>query len=511
MEKEKLNKNTDLNEEVEIVEGNEGVIESDTLFESVMISVNCCVGGSIFGAPWGFAEAGWVLSTALAVLALMSMVSLGLIVLQVLSRMPIIHRYTIRGYTVFPISLPDLFKSLPHDHYIIPSDESSEGIMLINPDSGMLKNIKYDFTLICKTLLGKKMEKILSFLIVANSLIFLIGCTSTFASSMASLVPIGPMDTCNIYNESNFDESCRYKYIFFIIIFASIVSAMTLIWHFTESKSYLIGICITRIIVVLIMIVTAIKAGITQTELNSNEELSSSVPIANFNAFGISVPVIFLTMGFHVLIPDVEQPLKNKERNSVKMLCFAFFISFLLIVCLSLSMVFGCSDIERLSTLNWDNYSNGGSVNDRPYWTAFLEFIILLFPCADITSIFAMTTVNTADNIIALHYDGLQSYCVEPHRIFSTRLYILLVTLAVPMVVTDLGIIFALAGAFNIVFMFLFIIMFGIASKILVPEKCQYDNFLSNINFLRIFLVISLIFCIFMWISFAYYLIISNV
>ncbi|OMJ79137.1 hypothetical protein SteCoe_20884 [Stentor coeruleus] len=188
MENERLNEST---ESVNSNEGNEGSIEKDTLFESVLISVNCCVAGSIFGAPWGFAEAGWVLSLVLSVIALMAMISLGLIVLQVLSRMPYIHKYAKTGYKITPVSILDFFKNHPPEHYIIKSNDQSESTTALNPSSYVMQNIKYDFTLICKTLLGKKLERVLNFLIVANSLVFLIGCTSSFASSMTSLVPIG--------------------------------------------------------------------------------------------------------------------------------------------------------------------------------------------------------------------------------------------------------------------------------------------------------------------------------
>lgn len=507
MEQEQLNESTN---SVESDLGNEGSLEKDTLFESVLISVNCCVAGSIFGAPWGFAEAGWVLSLVLSVVALMAMISLGLIVLQVLSRMPYIHKYAKTGYKIVPVSILDFFKNYPPEHYIIKSNDQSENTIVLNPSSYAIQNIKYDFTIICKILLGKKLEKVLNFLIVANSLVFLIGCTSSFASSMTSLVPIGPLDTCNIFENPSFLYSCRYKYIFYIGIFSTIVSSMTLLWHFTDSKAYLLGVCIARIIVVIIMIATAVKAGITGTQLNSNEDIVSTVPFANFHAFGIGVPIIFLTMGFHLLIPDVEQPLKNKEKNSVKMLLYGFSTAFLIIVLLSLSMIYGCSEVETLATLNWKNYSNGGPVDGRPLWTAAIEMLVMIFPCVDITSIFAMTTVNTADNIIALHFDGLQDYCVEPERIFRTRVFILIVSIFVPMYFYDLGIVFAVAGAINIVFIFLFIIMFGIASKILIPEVGLYDNFLANKNFLRIFLVVSLIFCVKMWVNLINYLLVSN-
>lgn len=482
--------------------------EKETLFASVLISINCCVAGSIFGAPWGFVQAGWVFSIFLAVIALVSMISLGMIVIQVLSRMSKLTKYTKFGYKINYVPLTHLLSPNPPDYYITKQLEynGSSLILLENEAEYKDHNMKYDFTMICKVLLGKNLEKVLNFLIVANNLVFLIGCSSSFAASMAALVPIGPLKTCDIFENSSFVDICRYKYIFYIGLFSCIVSPMTLLFHFTESTFYLLAVAITRTFMICFMAFLCIFAFVSNTSLISSDVYETQSPAFNIMNFGVSAPIIFLTMGFHLLIPDVYQALKDKPQNAPKLIVFSFSAAFFLIVLLSLSLAFGSTEVKQLATLNFSGFTFGHSILNRPYWTFVAEFLISLYPCIDVTSIFSMTAVNVADNILALHFDGLGDFVVDKDKVFYMRAYILIISFFMSGYFFDLGVVFALAGSINMVFLFLFVIMFGIASSALVPEKMQFDNFLANRGFLIGFFFVSLCFLTVMWISFISYL-----
>lgn len=482
--------------------------EKESLFASVLISINCCVAGSIFGVPWGFVQAGWAFSILLSVFGLICMVSLGMIVIQVLSRMTKLNEYSKKGLKVHHVPFTHLFNPRPASYYITKQSDNNENSSLLPEDHKEYKdpNIKYDFTMICKVLLGKNLEKILNFLIVANNLVFLIGCSSSFAASMAALVPVGPLDTCDIFENPSFLDTCRYKYMFYIGLFSCIVSPMTLLFHFTESTFYLLTVAVTRTILILFMSFLCVVAYVSGTSLGSSEFYEpASVPV-NFSYFGVSVPIIFLTMGFHLLIPDVYQALKDKNHNAQKLIVYSFSSAFFLIVLLSLSLAFGCTEVKQLATLNFSGFSFGYSQSERPYWTIVAEFIINLYPCIDVTSIFSMTAVNVADNILALHFDGLDDFVIDKDKVFYMRAYILIISFWLSAYFYDLGVVFALAGSINMVFLFLFVIMFGIASVVLVPEKMQFDNFLAGKKFLIAFLFASLILLTAMWVSFISYL-----
>ena len=161
---------------------------------------------------------------------------------------------------------------------------------------------------------------------------------------------------------------------------------------------------------------------------------------------------------------------------------------------LGTTTLFGTSNVEQLSTLNWRNYSNGSEIPDRPWWTVWVDVIINISPALDVTSIFSITAANTADNIIALQFQELRDYVVDFNSLFKTRCAILLITILFPIYFYDLGIIFAYSGVVNVIFLMTFVFMFGISSLILVPQKCYYDNFLATHSVLIFLLFFSIIF-----------------
>jgi amino acid permease len=282
---------------------------------------------------------------------------------------------------------------------------------------------------------------------------------------------------------------------------------MTLLFHFTESTFYLLSVAISRTLIILLMSFTAIYSYLTSTSLSSSKPFTPKAEAFNISSFGLSVPIIFLTMGFHLLIPDVYQALKNKKKNAGRLVVFSFSIAFFLIVVLSLSLAFGCEEVKQLATLNWNGFSLGNEFDERPFWTVLAEFFISIYPCIDVTSIFSMTAVNVADNILALQFHGLDDFVVEPDKVFNMRSCILIVSFWLSGYFYDLGIVFALAGSINLVFLFLFVIMFGIASLVIVPQKMHFDNFLARRKVLIGFLMASALFLVAMWGSFISYLI----
>ena len=188
------------------------------------------------------------------------------------------------------------------------------------------------------------------------------GCTSSFASAVTALVPIGSLETCDVFEDSSFDNPCRYKYIFYVGVFSMIVSSMTLLYHFNESKLYLIGVCIGRMIIIVIMSFTAVNAYLTQKELNSSEDLNLNLHMVRLSGFGISAQIILLTMGFHVLIPEMLQPLKNKKKNSIKMIFY--------------TMKNMANVLKILIVLEF--FSNNGHQSSIIKGSSFLHFILYL-------------------------------------------------------------------------------------------------------------------------------------
>ena len=473
---------------------------------ALFICLNCSLGASIFGVPWSFTQIGWVLSLIISISGYLILSAIGMIFLQIISRMDVLRKYEYQGYTISPVPLLDLLRNNPPSTYLKFQNEDSDNLPLVSlPMAEAQNTIKHDLISICRTILGTEMEKAITIVIAFTSVVFLLGCTITFASSLVSLVPLGPFDTCNIFTNPSFADDCRYKYMFFILIFTVITIVTSIMFKFTEQQGYLIGVCIARIVVILLMCVTCVILMVKDKDIESEEELDVDLPLADKEGFGVAVPIIMLSMGFHVLIPDLIHSLENKEKSAVKLINWTLAIAFVVLVSLGFCCVFGLNKPEPLITLNWMEYSNGQDLSERRWWHYMIGGIIGVYPALDVTSVFCVYIVNLADNINGLRKSSMKNNEDDTLVIFRIRGVLLAVTLLLPLYLYDLGIIFALAGCINLIVLMFFLPAIAIGSMILVPEQCCYDNFLASKNLLIIMFMFGTAFLIFLWANFIGY------
>ena len=475
-------------------------------FPALFICLNCSLGASVFGVPWGFTQIGWVLALVISIVGYIFLSAIGMIFLQIISRMDTLRKYEYQGYAISPVPLMDFFRNNPPSTYLKFLNEDSDNIPLIPlPVAEEQTIIKHDLISICRTILGADMEKAITIVISFTSVVFLLGCTITFASSLVSLVPLGPFETCNIFTNPSFSDDCRYKYMFFILIFTVITIVTSMLFKFTEQQGYLIGVCIARSIVLILMSVSCLVLIANNKDIDSADELDVDLPLANKEGFGIAVPIILLSMGFHVLIPDMIHSLEDKEKKAVKLINWTLAIAFILLVFLGFCCVFGLNKPEPLITLNWMEYSNGQDLSERRWWHYMIGGVIGVYPALDVTSVFCVYIVNLADNINGLRKKSIKNNEDDTLVVFRIRGILLAITLLLPIYIYDLGIIFALAGCINLIVLMFFLPAIAIGSMILVPEPCCYDNFLASRNLLVILFMFGTVFLVFLWANFIGY------
>ncbi|OMJ82078.1 hypothetical protein SteCoe_17353 [Stentor coeruleus] len=471
---------------------------------TLFICINCSVAASIFGTPWAFVQVGWASALILSIIGVILLSLLGVVLIQVLTRMNVIKDYIGQGYTISHVPMTEIFRNMPKSNYIKTPNEISDNTPLLSTENHNDLFFSYELTLICRILLGGVMEKILSITIITTSTIFLMGCTSVFASSLVSVIPLGPMNTCNIFTDPSFENWCRYKYMVFVALFALITCTMTLFFHFTEQRWYLITVAFGRILAILLMAITSLIAlGENQT-LDDDESLKVDIEAFNREGVGIALPIIFLSMGFHIMIPELLEPLSNKAY-SIKVIVLTFFIAFCMIILLCLTTIFCLNNVKPLITLNWATYSNGVDPSDRAWWAYIIDGYVSLFPAVDVTSVFAILLCNSAANLNALSYETIDNKNNTNDDNFKGKVFLLCLTLILPMYFYDIGILFALAGCVNLIVLMFFISILGLASVTIVPEKCVFDNFLANKKVLIGVTICSMLILIYLWFSFLGY------
>ncbi|OMJ89195.1 hypothetical protein SteCoe_8669 [Stentor coeruleus] len=476
--------------------------ETYSLSVAIIVSLNCFLVGSTLGIPWSFVQSGWAFSLIISLLVLAILYILAIMLLQVLSRMKILHHYSNKGYTIRPVPLKDLFTDKPQGNYIFMENEEEENQKLVIEENEIPKNYKYDFTILCKVLLGRNFEIVFICVLVTTFLVFAMSCTSGFAAAMVSTIPIGPFDTCDIYQESSFYENCRYKYIFYVFIFLLLTMFLSLFFHFYEHKNLQITTCFIRLFMIFLMIGTALSAYLQDKDIDSDNSADVSSKAFNLPGFGVTSAIMYFTIGGHIIIPDLIQPLKNKEKNVIPMITFVLIISWILCITFGLTLSLTVSDIEPQITLNWKNYSNGENPSDREWWAYIVDVVISIFPAIDILSQIFISVTNISDNIIAVTYKDLKTFDVDKSLVFKIRIVIILISTIIPMIFFDLGFLLAITGNLIITFNIFTINPAALASLTLVPQKCPYDNFISKKSFIIVFFIITSAFIVVQWTSF---------
>lgn len=77
-------------------------------------------------------------------------------------------------------------------------------------------------------LLGKFLAKVFLAVYAFQQILGLTGYYAIFAASLAISIPFGEAGTCNIYEDSSFEGSCRWQYIFFVCIGLVVLGFITL-------------------------------------------------------------------------------------------------------------------------------------------------------------------------------------------------------------------------------------------------------------------------------------------
>ena len=426
-------------------------IQKYGFLSTVFISLNCCLGATVYGAPWAFNQAGWLFSIFITLLILCILTTAGAFILQILSRMEIIHKYQLKGYIISPVPITDLFKDQSSSNYKkISKEEESDNASLIKDDDIDYPEIKYDVTFIGRVLLGKNGEKIIAILVILTNLVQLCGCSSVFASSLVNLLPIGSLSTCNIYVDSSFSDSCRYKYMFYIFVLALISWFMIFYTHVTEQLPLLIAIASARLLAISIMIITCLIALSWNQEINNNETLHVDTDYFKDTGFSVAFFMLFMSLSFHIFIPDVIHSYEDKHIDSLEAIVTAILISTVIIITLGTVVSFTINDVEQVATINWSDFSNGSDHSDREWWTVAVEYFVGAIPALGVISMFSIIAINTADNVESLITDHHKSH-KDHNSLWKYRAFVLAVSLSVPLFLYDMWILFAVSGFFSLI------------------------------------------------------------
>ena len=129
--------------------------------------------------------------------------------------------------------------------------------------------------------------------------------------------------------------------------------------------------------------------------------------------------------------------------------------------------------------------------------------VVSAYPAFDVTTVAAIILENMTHNIISIKAK-LEETETYAHWVFRIKIFVLVLTCLISMAFYDIGILLGIGGSISISMSFFFIVLFARASIILVPEPCEYDNFLTTKKWNNALMGVSVVFIGLTWVTFLF-------
>jgi hypothetical protein len=314
----------------------------------------------------------------------------------------------------------------------------------------------------------------------------LFACTNIFSESFAQTFPLTSLfKTCKEFDDANPD--CQSVARVYVLIYAVIVTVISLmeykeqVWV-QKTMTFLRFMMFSLIFMTaLVQVTMPVGEGIF-----GNTNNSKGLPdFAHVEKFPTMFANLLLAAGFHNVVPKVNQHLiKKRQAMSVYryvILTLFYLLSFLGLIVAS---AFG-TNIKPLCSLNWYQFTGNSDPENPEWWSYPIKYVIVLFPALDVITVFPMTVINLADNLLCILKYQSPDHAPAKYR-KGMRILVLVIPLVGSLFLTDLRELFNWSGMLGMVPVFFAPTILEMATLKLVPKACIYDGILSNLTGARV-------------------------
>jgi len=301
----------------------------------------------------------------------------------------------------------------------------------------------------------------------------LVAFTSVFASSFAANVPLGPLDTCDVYQDDS--VGCKWKYLTYVCIFSVFMLYFTIVGL---KEQFWMQICMTvlRIVVMTLVIAACLAAALTNSHIDNVLHNPADVPAAvDFRTMGKALPVIVFASMYQTSLPSIVEQMRNKDRTVPKVLAWTTVVSLFFYLLLGLIVPIAIPNVPSQCSMAFRNYTAGHPLNHRPWWTYALSYLVVVFPALDVFSSFPLSSVALADNLQSLVYGSVPRNSIPRVGYYSVKLFACVPALIVAMLTHNLGAVLDWAGLFGFFLVLFMIPLCHLAGRKVLPIESQYD------------------------------------
>ena len=433
------------------------------LFSGYMFAVNCTIGAGVLSIPFAFSQGGWLFGLLFQLLVTIQGYYLSLELLEAMSRAEILQRMTEEGKDIHTLPIKKLFIKPITDERLIQPPHLTPIItnrIVACPD-------------IARLAFGDKFGRFFFVCLFLTKFGVMVSYGAIFATSFASNVPIGNLDTCDIYNTTTFYNDCRWKYWVYLFIFCILTVYLT-VRGIEEQQIVQMITFLLRLLVMFLIIITCI-VDISMHQNNENDKYNPIhfPPLFVPGKFSIAMPIIGFASGYQVQIPTISKPVNNKIKNLPLINNLTIWTCFVFYSILGVLAAFAIHNVPSLVTLSYRNYSAGHRESDRPFWTYMIEYILIISPAIDVFSGYPFQALTISDAIISWKYG--ESDNAPKKEIFIIRFIVAFTPILVSFFAYNLGQILEWVGLLKFIMIQCFFPIMHIAMKHLVSGKSPYD------------------------------------
>ncbi|OMJ88455.1 hypothetical protein SteCoe_9582 [Stentor coeruleus] len=335
--------------------------------------------------------------------------------------------------------------------------------------------------------------KILSFapIVIFNtcSLLLMCLCFSTFASTLAYYLPIGPVETCDIYSENEFFTRCRGVYLFFLCVF------MVFTYHYiSRSIENQMNIhfvtCAYRLLLIIIASLFCLKLTIYQRNISTGIFKMFMPPtIYNFTNIGEILSVSFTCFLIQPQLASIYH-LTQRPKSFSSTLKYCMFLCFFLFSLLGVILTLAIDDIQENFSYDFIGFTAGFMWQYRPLYSTFIELLLVMLSpvSAFSTGLIVGSSLkrNLGDYLCERELDNA-------FKKINLEFFILIIPFSFAIFTFPVGILLKIFGILAAVGYIAFIPVLNLISKKISLSSSQFD--VHNASLWKVIMFIILGFC----------------
>lgn len=479
-------------------------------WQGYSFALNSIMGSGTLVIPWAYSKGGLLLGIFSQLLTSFSSIIVSYMILQSSTRVRSIIQKTCQGYTLVPVSVPQLFRHTSPSSFLVPQRKKHESSQLVPMPINEMDEIslhsvlktdkRYDLTDMASILLGKHTGVLFGLVLIMSLFGCMIALCTIFASSLSSLIPSTLGEPCNIYSShGEIGTSCWHKYWLFLFILWS-VAIITTMLGIKGQQTYQSLLSVMRYVVIIVILSCSTFCLWTGKNIDG-KDLDVGVKVWDSGNIGIALPIIFMANYYHSTIPNITEYVGNKKSNVPLIIVAAVFSSTLIFIAIGVLVPLACSQVEKMVTMNWIDFSS----EHNSIAGLVITYVVILFPAFIAISNFPIYAVSLADNILAIRHSKINNSEAKSFEIYLCRFSVVTIPILTAGVLYDLGFIFDIFGTMFLLEVGVFIPLLALSSKKIIPDSGDYDNWFSS-SFWAWFIICTylIIFCL-SWYSLIYW------